>query len=152
MSDFLLLFLFYCLGYIKSVDSSIGTIYCWVQRYLRSGALALWKGVASGWAGTPSRLLSLGRLRGLHYQAMHYRFHYRRWIAFDYERDIVLLYSELRLCVLNDAPFENRWRRFTANHRTGFTDEMRMHIASSSPSSLSFFFILTSFSVPAAEK
>ncbi len=27
------------------------------------------------------------------------------------------------------APFENSWWRFTANHGTGFTDEMRMHIA-----------------------
>ncbi len=35
-----------------------------VQRYLGSGALTLRKGVASGWAWTPSRLLSLGRLRG----------------------------------------------------------------------------------------
>ncbi len=39
------------------------------------------------------------------------------------------LFSELRLCVLNTAPFENRWWRFTANHRTVFTDEMRMTIA-----------------------
>ncbi len=33
------------------------------------------------------------------------------------------------LCVLNAAPFESRWWRFTANHRTVFTDEMRMTIA-----------------------
>ncbi len=33
-------------------------------RHLGSGALTLRKGVASGWAWTPSRLLSLGRLRG----------------------------------------------------------------------------------------
>ncbi len=32
-------------------------------------------------------------------------------------------------CVLNAAPFENRWWRFSANQGTGFTDEMRMHIA-----------------------
>ncbi len=44
-----------------------------------------------------------------------------------YERDIASL--DLRLCVLNAAPFENRWWRLTANQRTGFTDEMRMHIA-----------------------
>ncbi len=31
-----------------------------------------------------------------------------------------------RICV---APFENSWWRFTANHRTVFTDEMRMTIA-----------------------
>ncbi len=35
-----------------------------VQHYPGSGALALWKGVASDRAGAPSRLLSLGRLRG----------------------------------------------------------------------------------------
>ncbi len=35
-----------------------------VQRYLGSGALALRRGVASGWAWTPSRLLSPSRLRG----------------------------------------------------------------------------------------
>ncbi len=46
-----------------------------------------------------------------------------------YERDIASLVSELRLCVLNAAPFENRWWRLTANQGTGFTDEMRMHIA-----------------------
>ncbi len=46
-----------------------------------------------------------------------------------YERDIASLVSELRLCVLNAAPFENRWWRFTANQGAGFTDEMRMHIA-----------------------
>ncbi len=46
-----------------------------------------------------------------------------------YERDIASLVSELRLCVLNAAPSENRWWRLTANHRTVFTDEMRMHIA-----------------------
>ncbi len=38
----------------------------------------------------------------------------------------ILNISELRLCVLTATPFENRWWRFTANHRTGFTDEMRM--------------------------
>ncbi len=35
-----------------------------VQRYLGSGALALRRGVASGWAWTTSRLLSNSRLRG----------------------------------------------------------------------------------------
>ncbi len=35
-----------------------------VQRYLGSGALALRRGVASGWAWTPSLLLSPSRLRG----------------------------------------------------------------------------------------
>ncbi len=46
-----------------------------------------------------------------------------------YERDIASLVSDLRLCVLNAAPFENRWWRLTANQGAGFTDEMRMHIA-----------------------
>ncbi len=31
--------------------------------------------------------------------------------------------------VLTAAPFESRWWRFTANHGTGFTDEMRIRIA-----------------------
>ncbi len=31
--------------------------------------------------------------------------------------------------VLNAAPSESMWRRFTTNHRTGFTDEMQMNIA-----------------------
>ncbi len=34
--------------------------------------------------------------------------HYRRWIAFDNECDIASLVSELRICVLNATPFENR--------------------------------------------
>ncbi len=42
---------------------------------------------------------------------------------------IAYLVSDLRLCVLNAAPSENSWWRFTANHRTVFTDEMRMTIA-----------------------
>ncbi len=46
-----------------------------------------------------------------------------------YERDIASLVSDLRLCVLNATPFENRWWRLTANQGAGFTDEMRMHIA-----------------------
>ncbi len=50
-------------------------------------------------------------------------------IAEDNERDIASLVCELRLCVLNATPFENRWWRFAANQGTGFTDEMRMHIA-----------------------
>ncbi len=56
----------------------------------------------------------------------------------QYKRDIASLVSDLQLRVLNAAPFENRWWRFTANQGTGFTDEMRMHIAwdiSPSPSS-----------------
>ncbi len=40
-----------------------------------------------------------------------------------YERDIASLVSELRLRVLNAAPFENRLWRLTANQGTGFTDE-----------------------------
>ncbi len=39
-----------------------------------------------------------------------------------------LLVSELRLCVVNAAPSESRWWRFTADYRTGFTDKMRMEI------------------------
>ncbi len=31
--------------------------------------------------------------------------------------------------VLNAAPSESTWGRFTTNHRSGFTDEMRMTIA-----------------------
>ncbi len=54
---------------------------------------------------------------------------YRRRFNCDNERDIASLVSDLRLCVLNASPFENRWWRFTANQGTGFTDEMRMHIA-----------------------
>ncbi len=54
---------------------------------------------------------------------------YRRRFICDYESDIVSLVSDLRLRVLNAAPFENRWWRLTANQGTGFTDEMRMHIA-----------------------
>ncbi len=53
----------------------------------------------------------------VHWQATQYRVHYCRWIAFNYER------------VLNAAPFESRWWRFTANHGTGFTDEKRTIIA-----------------------
>ncbi len=44
----------------------------------------------------------------------------------------------IRICVLNPDPSESRWWRFAANHRTVFTDEMRMTIAynkSCSPSS-----------------
>ncbi len=36
---------------------------------------------------------------------------------------------ELRLCVLNAAPFEKRRWRFINHHRTGFTDKMFMTIA-----------------------
>ncbi len=54
---------------------------------------------------------------------------YRRRFICDNESDIASLVSKLRLCVLNAAPFENRWWRLTANQGTGFTDEMRMHIA-----------------------
>ncbi len=60
----------------------------------------------------------------------------------DSEREIAQLVSDLRLCVLNAAPYENSWWRFTANHRTVFTDEMRMTIAcniSCSPSNHHFF-------------
>ncbi len=46
-----------------------------------------------------------------------------------YERDIASLVRDLWLRVLNAAPFENSWWRLTANQGTGFTDEMRMHIA-----------------------
>ncbi len=42
--------------------------------------------------------------------------------------NVISRVSELRLCVLTAAPFENRWWRFTANHRAGFTDEMRMRL------------------------
>ncbi len=52
-----------------------------------------------------------------------------RWIACDNERDIASLVSDLRLCVLNASPFENRWWRFTANQGASFTDEMCMTIA-----------------------
>ncbi len=43
-----------------------------------------------------------------------------RYISCDvhdiaYERDIASLVSDLRLCVLNAAPSENRWWRLTAN-------------------------------------
>ncbi len=65
----------------------------------------------------------------VHWQATQYCVHYRRWFICDNERNIALLVSDLRLCVLNAAPFESRWWRFTANHGTGFTDEMRMIIA-----------------------
>ncbi len=40
-----------------------------------------------------------------------------------YESDIAKLVSELRLCVLPAAPFENSWWGF----RAGFTDEKRLH-------------------------
>ncbi len=33
------------------------------------------------------------------------------------------------ICVLTAPPFESSWWRFTANHATGFTDEMRLNIA-----------------------
>ncbi len=62
----------------------------------------------------------------VHWPARQYHVQYRRWIAFDYEHDISWLVSEL--CVLTAAPFESRWWRFSANHRTSFTDEMRMRI------------------------
>ncbi len=64
--------------------------------------------------------------RSLTSYAIHAQNH--RWTACDIERDIAKLVSELRLCVLNAAPFENSWWRFINNHRTGFTDEMRMTI------------------------
>ncbi len=51
----------------------------------------------------------------------------------------------LAVCVLNAAPFENSWWRFTANHRTVFTDEMRMTIAckiSCSPTSDCALFLI----------
>ncbi len=51
--------------------------------------------------------------------AMHPRF----WMR------IAKLVSEQRLGVLNAAPFENSWRWFSANHRTVFTEEIRMTIA-----------------------
>ncbi len=57
----------------------------------------------------------------------------RRWIACDSERDIAKLVIDLQLCVLNPAPSENRWWRFTANHRTVFTDEMPMTITCNMP-------------------
>ncbi len=44
-------------------------------------------------------------------------------IACDSERE--KLVSDLWLCVLNAAPSESRWWRFTAKQRTIFTDEMR---------------------------
>ncbi len=53
---------------------------------------------------------------------------------------IAQLVSELWLCVLNAASFENRRWRFTASHRTVLTDEMRITIAckiSCSPNSRS---------------
>ncbi len=56
----------------------------------------------------------------------------KKWVYAVYLRipsTTPLLVSDLRLCVLNAAPFENRWWRLTANQETGFTDEMRMHIA-----------------------
>ncbi len=46
------------------------------------------------------------------------------FIIADIERDI-----DLQLCVVNAAPSESSWWRFTTNHRTGFTDEIRMIIA-----------------------
>ncbi len=59
--------------------------------------------------------------------AIHAQNH--RCIACDSEREIAELVRELRLCVLNAAPFENNWSKFTANHRTVFTEEIRMTIA-----------------------
>ncbi len=64
----------------------------------------------------------------VHWQATHSCSNHR-WIAFDNERDIASLVSNLWLCVLNAASSESRWWRFTANHRTGFTDEMHKTIA-----------------------
>ncbi len=60
------------------------------------------------------------------WQAMQNHVHNRMRFISDYERDFAWLVSELRLRVLNAAPSENRWWRFTANQRTSFTDEMRM--------------------------
>ncbi len=37
-----------------------------------------------------------------------------------------IVVSELRLCVLNTSPSESIWWRLYTNHRTGFSDEMRM--------------------------
>ncbi len=57
-------------------------------------------------------------------------------------------FSELQLCVLNATPFENRWWRFTANHGTGFTDEMRMTIACDiSPSPIYITYVLVNLSI-----
>ncbi len=65
--------------------------------------------------------------------------HYRRtissisescdYIVCDYERDIALLFSELRPFVLNAALSESRRWRFTTDYKTDFTDMMRMTIA-----------------------
>ncbi len=40
------------------------------------------------------------------------------WIACNIERDIAYLVCEIRLCVLNAAPFEKRRWRFINHHRT----------------------------------
>ncbi len=55
-------------------------------------------------------------------RSLSHAIHLRFWAR------IVQLVSELRLCVLNAASSESRWWRFTANHWTGFTDEMHMTI------------------------
>ncbi len=60
-------------------------------------------------------------------QATRDHVHNRMRFICDIERDIAKLVSELQLCILSAAPFENRWR-FTANHGAGFTDEMHMRI------------------------
>ncbi len=62
-------------------------------------------------------------------KTMQYHVHNRMRFISDSERDFAWLVSELWLRVLNAAPSENRWWRFTANQRTGFTDEMCMRIA-----------------------
>ncbi len=54
--------------------------------------------------------------------------HYRIRFICDSERELRSLSINYG-SVLNAAPFENNWWRFTANHRTVFTDKMRMTIA-----------------------
>ncbi len=52
--------------------------------------------------------------------------HWCCWVSAIFGSDLA---GGLRLCVLNAAPSESRWWRFTANHGTGFTDKMRMILA-----------------------
>ncbi len=57
----------------------------------------------------------------VHWQATQYHVQYRMRFICDSEHETLL-------CALNATPSENRWWRFYNNHRTGFTEEMRMTI------------------------
>ncbi len=73
-----------------------------VQRYLGSGALALRRGVASGWAWTASWLLSPSRLRGENGRYRYYKWKYISRIGLFIRYNIYMFFSIRRsaACVM----------------------------------------------------